>query len=96
MWKNFTGAPYIAEVNLLVVGTNELAAVADTGPQQLESLDVIVWPDEKRPDVRTTIALTGQWQTRCGEAPTDGETPEFATLPLPAIYGASPDILFEP
>ena len=36
------------------------------------------------------ISLNGRWQSRRGDDPT------FATLPLPAIYGASPDILFEP
>ena len=36
------------------------------------------------------ISLNGRWQSRLGD------DPSFATLPLPAIYGASPDILFEP
>jgi hypothetical protein len=39
---------------------------------------------------RTVVDLHGRWQFRVGD------DPSFATLPLPAIYGASPDILFEP
>ncbi len=37
-----------------------------------------------------TLSLHGQWQFRMGD------DPAWSNIPLPARYGASPDILFEP
>ena len=82
----------IAEVNLLVIraehgdfpefGENELPQLVYYSPRDLAELP--------------GFTLRGKWQSRRGKSPMADTVPEFATLPLPAIFGASPDILFEP
>ena len=76
----------VAEVNLLTVEI-------DGGREDAQNLGDVRVVMMNRPcpfNERTVVSLSGCWQHR------RGSDPSFATLPLPAIYGASPDILFEP
>ncbi|MBL8850283.1 MAG: hypothetical protein JNG89_11390, partial [Planctomycetaceae bacterium] len=81
----------IAEVNLLVVHSMDpdLMEFSDR-PSGFGSPSVRIARGPGDFDHTNVISLTGRWQVRVGD------DPSFATLPLPAIYGASPDILFEP
>jgi len=79
----------MSEVNLLVVRT-EPGALADPNHPELPRTCVYTLDSQGPFEPLSSIQLQGQWQTR------GGDDPSFATLPLPAIYGASPDILFEP
>jgi hypothetical protein len=39
---------------------------------------------------KTSLALRGRWEVRLGD------DPEWSNIPLPAKFGTSPDIVFEP
>jgi len=81
-----------SEVNLLTLRADDPRFFEDAS-EDLPRV-VLVGPDMQEELV--SFSLRGQWQSRRGESPMVDKVPSFATLPLPAIYGASPDILFEP
>jgi hypothetical protein len=76
----------ISEVNLLVIQVDQGSFSED----KKTSLPQVAFFSMHDGMHLPGFSLRGPWQTR------RGDDPSFATLPLPAIYGASPDILFEP
>jgi hypothetical protein len=75
----------INEINLLVLRFDPGAGL-DSGNGDGPTVSVLAPSGSEI----GAVSLNSRWQSRLGD------DPSFATLPLPAIYGASPDILFEP
>jgi hypothetical protein len=82
----------ISEVNLLVVfadGSSRLRCDRGETPQAVVRSAATA--------ELGVIPLVGRWQSlRVLSSEIGGSDAAYSTLPLPAIYGASPDILFEP
>ncbi|MFO1094966.1 MAG: isochorismatase family protein [Planctomycetaceae bacterium] len=90
-WSLTIRESQIAEVNLLVVHSRDpIAMEVNDGRSGFGGLCVRITRSAEKRDGSKTIWLTGRWQAR------SGDDQSFAKMPLPAIYGASPDILFEP
>jgi hypothetical protein len=91
-WAGYS--EFYAQPNSVEWGDANLLTVRVTDPTVMSASDapMFVWSfsGDVDADASAHVGLAGVWQFRIGD------DPSFATLPLPAIYGASPDILFEP